>query len=170
MPNVNELTIMSLNIRSLNKNIDYIRENIGHFNNYDILCFCETSCNIDLLPNGTNDITLDGFYSPIIHNPHRNSNKVGGLAVYVNRRVCDESDIELIDLKLDTTTTYNTSCECMFVKVNIKLANSKNKKSYIIGNFYRSPSISPSHFLEKLDNILSKLDRHRNKQVKRLYW
>ena len=40
----NDLRIMSLNIRSLSKNIHLIREDISHFQKFDI-CFNETSCN-----------------------------------------------------------------------------------------------------------------------------
>lgn len=159
----NELKIMSLNIRSLSKSIGHIRENIIEFNKFDILCFCETNCNVDTLPNGVNDILIDGFYCPYTINPHRDSNKGGGLAIYVNHRVCDEQDLEVLDLGLDSPSS--SACEYMFLKVNIKLANSNHKKTYIIGNFYRSPSTKPSHFLDKLENILSKLDRHRHKQI-----
>ena len=165
-PKNNELTIMSLNIRSLNKNIGFIRENNWLFKKFDVLCFCETSCNVESLPNGINDTILDGFYSPILQNPHRASNRGGGLATYVNHRVCAESDIELLDIKLDPPPQNTASpCEYMFVKVNIKLASSNHKKSYIIGNFYRSPSITPSLFFETLNSILSRLERHENKQI-----
>ena len=159
----NELKIMSLNIRSLNKSIDHIRENLNDFDKFDILCFCETNCNVDNLPNGTNDILIEGFYSPYTLNPHRNSNKGGGLAIYVNRRVCGEEDLELLNLELDTPSS--SACEHLFMKINIKLTTSNHKKTYIIGNFYRSPSTKPDQFLDKLENILSKLDRHRNKQI-----
>ena len=78
MSNNNELKIMSLNIRSLTKNIDYIRENIYIFEKFDILSFCETNCNVDTLPNGFDDLTIDGFYSPFIQKPRRHSNLGGG--------------------------------------------------------------------------------------------
>ena len=98
MARPNELRVMSLNIRSLSKNIDYVRENFNDFAKFDILCFCETNCNTDNLPNSYNDILIDGFHTPFTQNPYRKSNKGGGLAIYVNRRVCDVSDLELLDL------------------------------------------------------------------------
>ena len=61
MPGNNELKILSLNIRSLTKNIDFLRENKTTFEKFDVLCFCETSCNLGTLPNGINDITLEGL-------------------------------------------------------------------------------------------------------------
>lgn len=164
----NELRILSLNIRSLTKNISILRENIDHFKKFDILCFCETNCDVDNLPNNYNDITLDSFYKPIIQKPYRNSNKGGGLAIYVNERVCEENDIDIIDITIDPDThniSSTTPCEHIFVKVNIRLSHNNTKKPYIVGNIYRSPSSSISAFHEYMENILTKLDRHRNKHI-----
>lgn len=155
---------MSLNVRSLNKNIEHIRENLEHFKKFDIISFCETNCNVDNLPNGINDIMISGFYAPVIKKPSRDTNKGGGLAIYVNHRVCEEEDFEMLVLRgHDIPNT--PACEHMLLKVNIKLANSNHKKTYIIGNFYRSPSTKPSLFFDRLDQILSELDRHNNKQI-----
>ena len=52
-------------IRSLFRNIDFIRENITHFNKFDILAFNETNCDASTLPNGLNDLKIDEFYPPI---------------------------------------------------------------------------------------------------------
>ena len=71
----NELKILSLNVRSLNKNINKIAENANLFEKFDILCVNETSCNIESLPNGIDDITLDGFHPPIVQAPARKSCK-----------------------------------------------------------------------------------------------
>ena len=99
------------------------------FAKFDILCFCETNCNVENLPNSYNDILIDGFHKPFIQKPGRDSNKGGGLAIYVSERVCDESDLELLDIKLEHAPNVNNPvCEYMFMKVNIKLANSNNKK------------------------------------------
>ena len=62
MAKTNELKIMSLNIISIRKNIDYIRENFNEFDKFDILSFCETNCDINTLSNGLNDILIDGFH------------------------------------------------------------------------------------------------------------
>ena len=93
--NQNELKIMSLNIRSLRNGITDIRENISYFSNFDVLCFNETNCDLSTLPNGIDDLLLDGFYTPLIQKPYRQSNKGGGLAFYVNHRVCDDINYEL---------------------------------------------------------------------------
>ena len=89
-----ELKVFALNIRSLVKNITNFREDIDDFVKYDILCLNETNCKIDKLPNGIKDIALDGFYEPIIQEPVRKTGKGGGLAIYVNKRVCDFDKIE----------------------------------------------------------------------------
>lgn len=160
-----ELTVMSLNVRSLSKHIDTIRTNITHYNSYDILCFSETNCNPGLLPNGMDDILLEGYYPPFIRSPHRASNRGGGLAIYVNHRVCDELDATLLELETPLASSQDPACEFLFVKVNIKLANSPNKKSYIFGNFYRSPSSPLPAFFEKFEHMLEKLDQFKNKNT-----
>ena len=160
----NELKILSHNVRSLSKNIGYLRENIDHYSKFDVLCFCETSCDVDTLPNNIDDITLDGFYNPFISKPARASNKGGGLAIYVNKRVCDETDLEMLDLGFENNSTL-PPCEFQLLKVNIGMANGHQKKSYIISNFYRSPSTKPKLFIDYLEDILNKLDRHSKKQI-----
>ena len=71
---------------------------------------CETNCNVSTLPNGVNDILIDGFYCPYTINPHRDSNKGGGLAIYVNHRVCDEEDLEVLDIGLDPLPLLVNTC------------------------------------------------------------
>ena len=88
-PSTNKLKIFSLNIRSLMKNIHKIREDISIYNKYDILAFNETNCIVDKLPHKINDLLLEGFHEPFIQPPTRASGKGGGLATYINKRVCD---------------------------------------------------------------------------------
>ncbi len=164
----NELKTLSLNVRSLSKAITEVRENIDSFQKFDVLCFCETSLDINNLPNGIEDVLIDGFYNPTITKPARDSNKGGGLAVYVNRRVCGETDIIKLELNLTNEASITSSApagEYLFVKISINMINSTNKKVYIVGNFYRSPSNNPKTFLEQLDIILSNLERHSSKQI-----
>ena len=162
-----ELKTLSLNVRSLSKSITEIRENIDSFQKFDVLCFCETGIDVSNLPNGIDDITIDGFYNPLTTKPARDSNKGGGLAVYVNHRVCNETDTVKLDLNStdETAASAQQQCEFMFVKLSISMANSSNKKAYIIGNFYRSPSNNPRQFLEQMDNILVSIERHSSKQI-----
>jgi exonuclease III len=159
--NQNELKIMSLNIRSLKNGMLSLRDNISCYGKFDILCFNETNCDLATLPNGIDDLLLDGFYPPLIQKPYRESNKGGGLAYYINKRVCDDTNFELLNINLEHDTKL--SCEHMFLKISLKTTNST--KSFIIGNLYRSPSSKPADFLQRFEQILAKLDRHKNKSI-----
>ena len=163
MPKIDELKIMSLNIRSLTKNIENLRENIDYYKNWDVICLNEINCDPTTLANGLNDIQLEGFYSPITQKPFRASNKGGGLAVYINRRVCEEQDFEI----LHTSSEENTDsplCESMFLQLKFRLSNGSFKK-IIIGNFYRTPSCNPKDAISHIENIISQLDTHKNKHI-----
>ena len=156
---VDELNILSLNIRSLIKSIGTVRDNIGDYEKHDVICFNETNCNVDNLPNGLDDLNLDGFHPPITQNPIRTSNKGGGLAIYVNRRVCQYEDIETI--KLDQNFP-SPDGEFLFLKIkNCKSSNN----TVIVGNVYRSPNRKHDKFNDLLELALCQLDRHSRKQV-----
>ena len=158
-PKHNELNILSLNIRSLVKNISSIIDNATEYQKYDIMCFNETSCNIDKLANGIDDLLIAGFHPPIIQSPVRNTCRGGGLAIYINERVCPYDEIDIIKLGKD-----HPNCDGEFLFVKIK--ECKNiKKSLIIGNVYRSPSRQPQKFIDLLDNVLQQIDRHKNKHI-----
>ena len=105
--------ILSLNIRSLTKNIDKLKENIlVLLEKCDIICLCETNLKFETLPdgllkfeslpNGLNDITLNGFHDPILQSPYRKSGKGGGLAIYVNKSFCDSDAFSR--MKIDDIT------------------------------------------------------------------
>ena len=162
--NQNELKIMSLNIRSLKNGITDLRENISFFSKFDVLCFNETNCDLSTLPNGIDDLLLDGFYPPRLQKPYRQSNKGGGLAFYVNHRACDDTNYEILELNLEHVNEH--SCEHMFLKINIKLTNN-SLKSYIIGNLYRSPDskIKLTDFTNRIEQMLAKLDKHKTKNI-----
>ncbi len=135
-PSHNELKILSLNIRSLPKNIVRLREEINTYNEYDIICFNETCCLLEKLANGVNDILLDGFYEPLLQAPARKSGKGGGLAVYINKRVCEPDNFENFTVNLNSEDT-DRSGEFQFIKIhNCKGFN----KTKIIVNVYRSPA------------------------------
>ena len=153
----NELKTFNLNIRSLYKHIDPISEIIETLKKCDVLCFNETSCNVEKLPHGITDILLEHFHAPVIKPPYRKSNKGGGLATYVNKSLCKEEDITPIDIGQDSPDG-----EFMFVKIR----NCKNtEKTVILGNVYRSPSSSPQKFIEIYDGILDKLDKFKSKHA-----
>ena len=155
----NELKVFSLNIRSLVKNIAHLKEEIDTFSKYDILCFNETNCTLEKLPNGITDLLLDHFYEPIVQDPIRKSGLGGGLAMYINKRVCDPENIEIFQAKIDIS---DTSGEFQFVKIhNCKGFN----KTKIIANIYRSPNRSTENFIKLLDGTMRNLERHSRKHI-----
>ena len=160
LPSDCELKIFSLNIRNLQKGISIIRENIGIFNKYDILAFNETNLRSEKLANGIEDVTLNYFHVPLIQNPI--SNKGGGLALYVNKRVvADHSDIEPI-IPNPNPEPNNLNGEFQFVKIH-KCKGFKQTK--VIVNIYRSPYRQIEGFNSILDKVLWKINRHSKKHV-----
>ena len=155
----NELKVLSLNIRSLSKNILTIKDDIEQYQKFDILCFNETNCVIDKLPNGLDDLLLDGFHDPIVQAPIRNTGRGGGLAIYINTNICDFDDIEKIDPNPDPTNFHGE-----FQFLEIKRCKGSNN-TIILGNVYRSPSRNPNEFNTLLDATLTRLTRHSKKHV-----
>ena len=154
-----QLKTFSMNIRSLFKNIDKLREDIEIYDKYDILCFNETNCTLEKLPNGINDVTLNGFHEPYIQNPIRTTGKGGGLAIYVHKRVVDSDKIEVFNPNPEPS---NTSGEFQFIKLHQCKGYNRTK---IIGNVYRSPARKPEAFLEIFKNTLHNLGRHSRKHM-----
>ena len=154
----NELSVLSLNIRSVNKNLSKLSDNINEYQKFDVICLNETNCNLEKLPNGLDDLCLEGFHTPIVQDPARASCKGGGLITYVHERVCPLDDIEKMDIGIDPTVDG----EFLFVKIK---SCKGNNSTHVIGNVYRSPSHKPKNFVERYENVLLKLNRHNKKQV-----
>ena len=155
-----DLKIFSHNIRSLYKNITHLRDDIGQYTKFDILCFNETSCVPDNSAGGIADFELDGFHTPIMQKPSRVSGKGGGLAIYVNKNTCNADDFKTVDRLCSNSSP--SAGEFLFVEVKVR----KNvNKTAIVGALYRSPSASPSNFLESMKSNLQWLERHKNKHV-----
>ena len=76
-PKPNELKILNLNIRSLYKHIDSLRDNLDNLQKYDVVCFNETMHDLTKLPNGIDSLLLEGFLRPKLRPPNRKSNKGG---------------------------------------------------------------------------------------------
>lgn len=154
-----QLKVFSMNIRSLTKQISHLREEITQYSKYDILCLNETNCVFDKLPNGINDVVLDGFHEPFLQDPIRKSGRGGGLAIYVHKRVVDFDKIECFNPNPDPT---NTSGEFQFIKIHQCKGFNRTK---VIANIYRSPSRQVESFNLLLESILPKLDRHSSKHI-----
>ena len=154
-----ELNIFSLNVQHLHNKIDKLRIDISDYQQFDLLCFNECNLKVETLPHGIADLFLDGFHEPVVKSPIRSSGRGGGLTIYVNKRICEESDI---DRKFNPNPEpENVSGEFQFIKIkNFKGSN----KTAIVGNVYRSPSRNPEKFNSLLENVLQKLQRHVKKK------
>ena len=91
-PKDNELSVLSMNIRSIHKNIERINDSITEYTCYDVINLNETSCNILKLANGLDDLQIEGFYPPVYQAPARKSCRGGGPLTYVNKRVCSSAE------------------------------------------------------------------------------
>ena len=156
----NELKILSLNVRSLHNSIDKFREEIETYSNFDVLSFNETNCTFNKLPNGVTDIILENFHEPILQDPIRKTGRGGGLALYINKKVCDQEQIEFFRPKFEGDGDPNG--EFQFVKIH---DCKKSNKTKLLVNVYRSPSRNVDNFVELLDNVLRSLDRHSRKHI-----
>ena len=153
-----ELKIFSLNIRSLAGKIDELRENVDFYSKFDVLCFNETNCDPACLPFKGRELELDGLHPPEVQVPARNSNRGGGLVIYVNKKICELSDLTV---KSDLCS-YDDPKTGEF---QIHEINFNGRKNAVICNVYRSPSGHLDGFLDKLEDLLRKLTRHRNKNI-----
>ena len=152
-----ELSIFSLNIRTLLNKIENMRDNISLYEKFDVLLLNETNCIKAALPNGLADISLPGFYDPVIQDPIRCSGKGGGLAIYVNKRICSDEDNIKPFTPFDESENSGSG-EFQFVRI---LECKGRPKTVILGNVYRSPSKSPDKFNKFYDAILQKLNTNR---------
>ena len=164
------LRILSLNIRSLVKNIDNLREEATALQSkFDVLCLCETNCKSENFPNGLADIGIEGFHEPVFQDPYRKSGRGGGLAIYINKNLCCSESFTIMKFdgavnQADNHTDINPPGEFLFLKLSVKVQPGVSK-TFIIGNIYRSPSGKVEKFLELLDANLNRLSRHKNKNV-----
>ena len=153
----NELNILSLNVQTIGNKIAHFKENLAYYEQFDALAFNETNCIVEKLPNGYDDLILDNFHKPLVKPPSRASGKGGGLVIYINKRLCEEEDIEEFE---PYSEEDNNSGEFQF----IKLKNCYGRqKTVILGNVYRSPAASnkPEKFNSFFDKILQKLNTNR---------
>ena len=161
-PAVNELNILSLNVRSLTKLMDRLNNEPLNLDVFDILCFSETGCSLEKLPNGISDIALTNFHDPLLRSPSRISGRGGGLAIYVNKRVCDDSSLEIYDPDLGKIVGA-LEFEYLILKIHKCKGHSQTQ---IISNIYRSPSKRPTKFIEQFSSFLNRLNtRHGKKNI-----
>jgi len=153
-----ELKVLSLNIQSLIKNIDKIRDEIDHYKKFDVICFNETNCLLKDLPFGGIELQLDGFNPPLLQEPSRASGRGGGLAIYVNASLAAPSSVNLL-------TELCTNNETEHGEHQVAEITRKNQKNIIVCNMYRSPSKTPTKFIEYLESQFKLLSKHNKKHI-----
>ena len=159
-PTQNDFSVLSLNIQSLKSNFHKLKNNIENLQKFDALCICETNIDPEETLMGTHELySLDGFNSPIFQKPCRNSNRGGGLAIYINSNKFDEDSIKILD-HINVCDSPETG-EFLFIEINTGTKN----KNIILGNFYRSPSYKPDLFISKISDIHSALKKDSNKNI-----
>ena len=106
------------------------------------------------MPNGIDDLKLEGFHSPLVQKPYRKSNRGGGLAFYVNKRVCSEENISVVSV-MNAPEPIEVAGEFQILRVDIDINNRPGKHSQFFVNCYRSPSGNLDTFFEKLSVLCS---------------
>ena len=139
-------SILSLNIRSLNKNIDNFRSMLGKLKHtFKVICLTESWCKND-------DAKISKFdikgYKPV-HQPRKNGIG-GGICVFVHE-----------SLKFKHRKDLNKNCEdCESLSIEIIHQNTKNS---IVTTLYRPPVSNFKQFKKLLKDHISK------SRSKRLY-
>ena len=105
---------------------------------------------------------LENFHEPTITNPARKSGKGGGLATYINKRLCDSYQINKVEI--ENTETCTIDGEFSFIKINFTDFNKKSR-AITIGNVYRSPSGNLNRFLNNFESVIKKISRHDKKLI-----
>jgi len=157
----NEFNILSLNIRSLKSNFHKLK-NIEHtLTKFDAICLQETNIDPITLFN-PQFYDLEGFHSPLLQRPVRDSGKGGGLAIYINKGKFEADTFESIPNLSEHTSTETGEFQFAEIKTGNK------SKNIIIGNFYRSPAHKPDLFCENLNRILESLNQKKTSKNKNL--
>ena len=134
-------TLISLNIRSLNRNIDLLKYNINN-TKPSVICLQETWSHM------TEGITNDNISIPEYRQTHisRKDKKGGGLIIYIKEEITDFQVIN--DL-----TFINDDIESLAVS----LCHNNNK--FLIVNTYRPPARLRSSYQANINNLNNIADK-----------
>ncbi len=136
---INSLSILHLNIRSIRNKLQYVEDN---FTDFDILCFTETHLTDDIQ---TYSLLLPGFNTPYRKDKSAHS---GGILIYV-------SDYLLSERTTNLEVFYD---ECIWIKLKT------NQEKYFLCTIYRPPS-STGDFWEALNRNLETAIDSTNKII-----
>lgn len=136
----NSLKIIHLNIRSLNKNIDNLKQLLSVLNmNFDVIVLSEIwAYNLDFYTK-----YLDGF--SFFYAKPLNSN-IGGVGIFVKSFI---SVIERADIVFNNSANIHVESKWLEISVN-------NEK-FLIGGLYRHPNNVIKLFTDELEHLLTRL-------------
>ena len=142
------LRVLQLNIRSLPNKIDQLTDLLRTLkeNNQevDLILLCETFINdVNLM-----QCTLSNYYFEEIHRKNKSG---GGVGIFINKRLKYKS-------RSDITIFNEGIFESIFLEIK------SNKKNIIVGSVYRIPNTNEKLFIDKYNQIMSKLSLE-NKDV-----
>ena len=138
----NALSMMHLNVRSIQKHFDEVVEYINSINyNFDIIGFSET-----WHTNSTADLyNIPGYQC--MHK-YRESRKGGGVTLYLKDKFCYKIRPDLCILGNDV--------DCLFIDIDATCV--KGLTSHIIlGLIYRPPNTDLPSFIDNMSQLMSKI-------------
>ena len=143
------LTLLSLNIQSLNSHYDHLCALLDSTNNPELVIISES-----WQPRQPN--TIISSYHPLIHFT-RPSRKGGGCGIFIKRNLELQKDYVIHNLPTVSSFEYTY----VLVNQKIKLVNQK----YLIVAIYRPPSTKISDFLHEFKQFISLLSKQNVKLI-----
>ena len=131
----NSFSVLHINIRSMNKNFEKLREYLSHAKgNFSVITLTETWCNDD--ETDKNSLWQLPNYTAI-HQIRNSSQKGGGIALYVHNS---------LNYKIPKNKNINSNdIECLSIEIV-----SKTSKHVIIFCIYRPPRDDAHKFLDEM--------------------
>ena len=141
LQSLNNLTMMTFNIRSIKKNFDNFTQLIYRLKSkIHIICLTETW--INELDN-IDDFTLEGYHTPLYQN-RPNGSQRGGVMTYIHKDIKNYKIVK----NLSFADNFNH-----FLATEIQLKN----KNITFLNIYRSPDNLNDTFLSKFESIIENI-------------
>ena len=117
----NSFSVLHINIRSMNKNFEKLREYLSHAKgNFSVITLTETWCNDD--ETDKNSLWQLPNYTAI-HQIRKSSKKGGGIALYVHNSLnykipknknINNNDIECLNIEIVSKTSENVMVSCIY--------------------------------------------------------
>ena len=137
----NSFSILHINIRSLNKNFEKLREYLSLVKrDFSVVALTDTWCNDDKAAQSS--LLQLPRYTPI-HQIRNNGQRGGGVVLYVH------NSLTFKILKNQNINNYDLECPCIQI---IR----KNAKNIIVSCIYRSPRGDSHKCLDKIKAFICK--------------